>query len=78
MPDSVPRHGPAYQELARRLRAAREAAGLTQAEVARSLGRPQSFVSKTETGERRLDAIELAALAKLYGKDFEDFEVAAS
>jgi transcriptional regulator with XRE-family HTH domain len=38
--------------------AAREHAALTQTEVARRLGRPQSFVSKYETGERRLDVID--------------------
>jgi transcriptional regulator with XRE-family HTH domain len=50
-----------------RLRAAREDAGLTQAEAADALGRPQNFVSKCETAERRIDAIELAEFAELYG-----------
>jgi transcriptional regulator with XRE-family HTH domain len=50
-----------------RLRAAREGAGLTQAEAAEALGRPQNFVSKCETAERRIDAIELAEFAELYG-----------
>ncbi len=49
-----------------RLRAAREAAGLTQAEAAQALGRPQSFVSKCESGERRIDVVELLAFARLY------------
>ncbi len=49
-----------------RLRAAREDAGLTQAEAAEALGRPQNFVSKCETAERRIDAIELAEFAELY------------
>lgn len=78
MPRLGKRHGPAYQELARRLRAAREDAGLTQAEAARSLGRPQSFISKTESGERRVDVVELAAIARLYGKKLADFEVKSS
>jgi transcriptional regulator with XRE-family HTH domain len=56
-----------YHAMLQRLRQAREAAGLTQAEVAQALGRPQSFVSKIEAGERRLDPIELWHLAKLYG-----------
>lgn len=42
---------------------AREAAGLTQTEVARRLGKPQSFVSKYERGERRLDVTEFVELA---------------
>jgi transcriptional regulator with XRE-family HTH domain len=50
-----------------RLRAAREHAGLTQAEAADTLGRPQNFVSKCETAERRIDAIELAEFAEVYG-----------
>lgn len=43
-------------------------AGLTQVQVAASLGLPQSFVSKCESGERRIDAVELERFAKLYGK----------
>ena len=41
------------------LRQLREDAGLTQEQLAAKLGRPQSFVSKFETGERRLDVLEL-------------------
>lgn len=40
------------------MRAAREARGITQKEVARRLGQPQSYVSKIEMGERRLDVLE--------------------
>jgi transcriptional regulator with XRE-family HTH domain len=50
-----------------RLRAAREDAGFTQADAADALSRPQNFVSKCETAERRIDAIELAEFAELYG-----------
>ena len=57
-----------YRIFLQRLRTARTEAGLTQAEVARKLGRPQSFVSKCESGERRLDAVELAEFGHLYGK----------
>ncbi len=59
-------HSPAYREFLKRLRAGRERAGLLQVEVARRLGKPQSYVSKCESGERRVDVIELAALASLY------------
>ncbi|MEV0357677.1 helix-turn-helix transcriptional regulator [Nocardia sp. NPDC050697] len=48
-----------YQRLCAFLRQLRLEAGLTQVEVARRLDVPQSFVSKYETGERRLDVIEL-------------------
>lgn len=37
---------------------ARRAAGLTQEELAAKLGKPQSFVSKIEAGDRRLDVVE--------------------
>lgn len=40
------------------MRAAREARGITQQELARRLGKPQSYVSKAEMGERRLDVVE--------------------
>lgn len=55
-----------YKEFLRRLRQARLEAGLTQTEVADTLGKPQSFVSKCETGERRVDVVELQVLASLY------------
>lgn len=48
-----------YQRLCGFLRQLRREAGLTQVQVAARLDVPQSFVSKYESGERRLDAIEL-------------------
>lgn len=50
--------------LRRVLRALRREKKLTQAELAERLGVPQSYVSKYEAGERRLDLAELEALAK--------------
>jgi len=47
----------------------RNAAGLTQVALAKLLRRPQSFVSKYETGERRLDVIELIEVAEALGAD---------
>jgi transcriptional regulator with XRE-family HTH domain len=46
---------------------------MTQAEVAVELGKPQSFVSKCESGERRVDIIELSDFAKIYGKSIDFF-----
>ena len=66
-------YDPDYQYLIRRVREAREAAGMTQAEVAAALDRPLSFVSKCELGERRIDPIDLTKFADLYGKPFEYF-----
>lgn len=63
----------AYRSFVQKLRAARDEAGLTQQEAARRLGKPQSFISKCESGERRVDVIELQLLADLYGKDLKDF-----
>ena len=40
------------------MRSARQAHGVTQRELARRLGRLQSYVSKVETGERRIDVVE--------------------
>jgi transcriptional regulator with XRE-family HTH domain len=59
---------PEYRHMLAGLRAARKAAGLTQARVAEHFGRRQAFMSKVESGERRIDPTELAALARLYGK----------
>ncbi|MGC3992064.1 MAG: helix-turn-helix transcriptional regulator [Chthoniobacteraceae bacterium] len=48
------------------LRKAREDAGMTQAEAAAKLKRHQSYVSKCESGERRVDVVELIAFCKAY------------
>jgi transcriptional regulator with XRE-family HTH domain len=56
-----------YQRLCALLRTLREEAGLTQVEVATRLDEPQSFVSKYESGERRLDVIELHHVATALG-----------
>lgn len=65
--------GTEYRRFLARLRAAREGAGLTQVQVAARLGVPQSFVSKCESGERRVDVIELDALARVYRKPLQFF-----
>ena len=64
---------PAYRRFLRRLRAAREDAGLTQVQVAKHLRRTQVFVSKSESGDRRVDVIELKAFSKLYRKPLDYF-----
>jgi len=52
-----------YRHLRKVLAEARRTAGLTQVGLARQLGRPQSFVSKFERGERRLDIVEFLEIA---------------
>ncbi|MEX2376143.1 MAG: helix-turn-helix transcriptional regulator [Dehalococcoidia bacterium] len=64
---------PRYRAFLKRLRAARENAGLTQVEVAKHLAKPQSFVSKCESGERRVDIVELEAFARLYDRPLQHF-----
>ncbi len=67
------RRSAAYRLFLTRLREARIATGLTQAEVAVKLRRPQSFVSKCESGERRVDVVELQEFAQLYKRDMTFF-----
>ncbi len=61
------RRSPEYERLRKRLKEARKRAGLTQREVAIKLGRNQTYVWKSEIGERRVDAIELKEFAEVYG-----------
>jgi len=67
-----------YLVLVECLRAARQAAKVTQAELAERLGSDQTYVSKYEHAERRVDVIELRAICVALGLDFisfvEDFE----
>ncbi|WP_367133262.1 helix-turn-helix domain-containing protein [Saccharothrix sp. HUAS TT1] len=56
-----------YRRFRELLRQLRKEAGLTQVEVAERLGEPQSFVSKYESGERRLDVVETQHVAQALG-----------
>ncbi|SFN24134.1 helix-turn-helix domain-containing protein [Variovorax sp. OV329] len=56
-----------YRKLQRLLVAARKAAGLTQMQVGERLGRPQSYVSKYENGERNLDVIDFVTVCQALG-----------
>ena len=68
-----PTRSPRYQQFLNCLRTARLEAVLTQEQVGRRLKRPQSYVSKCESGERRVDVVELEQFAELYGKPFSYF-----
>ncbi|EPK5168973.1 helix-turn-helix transcriptional regulator [Pseudomonas aeruginosa] len=51
-------------------------AQLTQADLARRLNKPQSYVSKYESGERRLDVIELEEVCSAAGESLSNFTTA--
>ncbi len=61
-----------HRAIVRNLRRARLKAGLTQVQVAKKLRRPQSFVARMESGQRRIDAVELSYVADLYGCKLAD------
>jgi len=56
-----------HQEFIAFIASVRKAANITQVELAERLGKPQSFVSKVERGERRLDVIEFCQVADALG-----------
>lgn len=62
-----------YAYFIERLRKARLEAGLTQVEVAKKLKRPQSHISNVESGQQRVDVVELQNFAKIYNKDIKYF-----
>lgn len=65
-------------ELARRLRQARDAAGLTQEAVSRDLGIARTAVALIENGTRSVSSLELDRLAQLYGREMSDFFMSES
>lgn len=66
-----------YRVFLDRLRLAREEAGLTQADLARAVRRSQTWISKCELGERRVDVVELEDLAEALGKPLDWFATRA-
>jgi transcriptional regulator with XRE-family HTH domain len=68
-----PMHAKEYQVTIKRLREARLVLGLKQGDVATKLDKPQSYISKIERGERRIDVAELSILAKIYKKNINYF-----
>ena len=63
----------AYGAFRERLIRARTDGGMTQGQVNERMGKPHSFISKCELGERRVDFVELQILAKIYGKNLSFF-----
>ena len=66
-------HRPQYELFRKLMIEARERSGLTQVQVAAALGRPQSFISKYERGDRRLDFSEFVEIAEVLGVDTAAF-----
>lgn len=66
-------HTNEYKNVLKRIQEARNLTGLTQIEVSKKLKKPQSYVSKIERGERRIDIAELSLLAKIYKKPLDYF-----
>lgn len=62
-------NSPRYQVLRDLIRAARKGRGMSQVQVAKALGRPQSYVADFERRERRIDVVEYLALAEAIGFD---------
>lgn len=62
-----------YRALVLKLKEARLKQGLTQMDAAKKLGVGQSFISKVEAGQYRLDVLQLKQFAKLYTKPLSFF-----
>ncbi len=60
---------PEYKRLCTLLMEARQAAGLLQAQLAKKLRKPQSFVSKVETAQRPLDIFEFLTYTRTLNLD---------
>lgn len=62
-----------YNILLEELYKLRVRSGLRQLDIADKLGVPQSFISKIETGERRIDIVELRAICAVLGTSLFEF-----
>jgi transcriptional regulator with XRE-family HTH domain len=62
-----------HKFLVEQLKKARINAGFDQEKVAELLGKTQSYISKIETGQRRIDVVQLKEFAKIYKKDINFF-----
>lgn len=70
MPSAPPKlHDPDYRAFVDRLIWLRKRNGVTQVELAARMGKPQSYISKTERFERRIDPAEFRALVMALGSD---------
>lgn len=65
-------HNDNYKLLLALLRQARECVGMSQEQLGNKLGNTQTFVSKMERGERRIDVVEFVEFCSACGADPED------
>ena len=66
-------HSAQYGVFLKVLRQTRRKAGLTQMDLAKRIGESQSFISKCERGERRIDVIELRTFCRAFGIGLRQF-----
>ena len=62
-----------HKNIVQKLIKARREAGIDQVDVAKKLGKSQSYLSKIESGQRKIDVIQLQKFAKFYNKDINYF-----
>lgn len=62
-----------HKDLIEKLKQARIGCGLDQKQAAKLLGKTQSYVSKIESGQRRIDIVQLKNFARIYKKSFNFF-----
>ena len=62
-----------HKKIIEKLKKARHDVGLDQFETTKKLGKSQSYLSKIESGQRKIDVIQLKKFAKIYNKDINYF-----
>ena len=62
-----------HKKLIEKLKKARKEAGLDQISAAKLIGKTQSYISKAESGQRRLDIVQLKEFSKIYKKELKYF-----
>jgi transcriptional regulator with XRE-family HTH domain len=62
-----------HKYIVKQLKKAREEASLSQEQVAKILNKTQSYISKIESGQRKIDVVQLKEFAKIYKKDIAYF-----
>jgi transcriptional regulator with XRE-family HTH domain len=66
-------HSASYAIFLKVLKKTREDAGLTQTQLAQKIGETQTFISKCERGERRIDVVELRTFCQAFGVSLQQF-----